>query len=148
MNTKLQLKGTLSIRLLDGDTGEVKQEQTFENGITNGGFGLVLTGMSTGTMGRVTHMAIGTGTTAFAPTQTTLVAEVARVALSSVTTGADYVRYIGFFPAGTGTGTITEFGTFTASSGGTMANRALAPAAITKTALDTLEVTWTVYLQQ
>lgn len=149
MQTNFNMTGELSIRVLDSITGEVKDERTFKNGVTTVGITAVLNGMSTGSLSPIRYMAIGSGTTAFNAGQTALVSELARVAINPTppTVGSNFVRYVGFFGAGVGTGTINEFGTFTAASAGSMYNRATPPAPITKGALDTLEITWTVTLQ-
>ena len=74
-----------------------------------------------------THMAIGTGSGGSA-LSTTLVAEVARVAFDSLTQGSgandNLLSVVATFAAGTGTGTISETGLLTASSGGTLFNYA------------------------
>lgn len=69
----------------------------------------------------VTHIAAGTGTTAAAVGQTALTAEIARVAL--VQAGATIpssatMRYEAVFPAGVGSGPLTEAGLFNAASSG------------------------------
>ena len=69
----------------------------------------------------VTHIAVGTGTTAAAVGQTALVAEVARVALTqagSVTVGTATLRYEAVFSAGVASAALTEAGLFNAASGG------------------------------
>lgn len=69
----------------------------------------------------VTHIAVGTGTTAAAVGQTALTAELARVALSqagAVNPGTAVMRYEAVFAAGVATGALTEAGLFDAASGG------------------------------
>lgn len=91
----------------------------------------------------MSHMAIGTGSTAAVVGDTTLGTEVARVALTSgIQTGAAAI-YTATFLAGTGTGAITEAGLFNAGSSGTMLARTVF-SVINKGALDALVVTWTV----
>jgi hypothetical protein len=75
----------------------------------------------------MTHMAVGTGTGQTAAS-TALATEIARVALDSTypllgTGGNDnQITWQATFAAGTGTGTLTEFAVFSASSAGTMLN--------------------------
>ena len=91
-----------------------------------------------GTPTQMSHMAVGTGTGQDATDQT-LDTEVGRVALTATFpkqgTGAvdddvgravrdNEVIYKATFPAGTGTGNVTEFAIFNASSGGVMLNYA------------------------
>lgn len=89
------------------------------------------------------YLAIGTGTTAESAAQTALVTEVGTrvTGTKSNPSGAIY-RVVGTFAAGNpaGTNAITEAGTFSASSVGTMLNRKLF-SAINKTADDSLEIT-------
>lgn len=91
----------------------------------------------------MTHMAIGTGSTAVAAGNTTLATEVARVTLTSTTVNANTIVYVGTFPAGTGTGAIVEAGTFDASSAGDMLCRTVF-SVVNKGANDSMVITWSV----
>ena len=91
----------------------------------------------------MTHMAIGTGSANVAPADTTLGTEVGRVTLTSTTVTTNSIVYVGTFPAGTGTGAITEAGTFDASSGGDMLCRTKF-SVVNKGANDSMVITWTV----
>lgn len=75
----------------------------------------------------VTHLAVGTSTTAVAVGQTGLIAENARVALNAVgavkPANKNVMRYEATFNAGVGTGALTEAGLFTASTAGTCVAR-------------------------
>ncbi|MBF0261103.1 MAG: hypothetical protein HQL97_04565 [Magnetococcales bacterium] len=73
------------------------------------------------------HLAIGTGSTAPAPTDTALANEVARVALSNPggTIVGDEIRFEAEFPPGTYVGTVSEVGLFNAATSGTLIARAL-----------------------
>ena len=86
-----------------------------------------------GSPSAINYMAVGTGTTAFAATQTTLVAEITdsglkRVSMTPVrvTTNVtnDTMSGTKTFSV-TGTKTVTEGGLFNASSSGTMATRVI-----------------------
>lgn len=94
-----------------------------------------------------THMAIGTGAAAVAGTDTALGAQNARVAMSSSvrvtsTVTNDSVQFTGFFPAGTGTGAISEAGLFDAATGGTMWARSVF-SVVNKAAGDGFNIIWT-----
>lgn len=91
----------------------------------------------------MSHMAIGTSSTAAAAGNVALGAENARVALDSSGAAGAVVTYAATFPAGTGTGTITEAGIFNASSSGVLLCRTVF-SAISKGASDSLTITWTV----
>lgn len=89
-------------------------------------------------------MAIGEGTTAANTTDTALETEVARLAFTSSSVSTNVVTLSTTFPAGTGTGAITEAGILNnASSGGTMLSHVVF-SAVNKGALDTLTINWTV----
>ena len=66
-----------------------------------------------------------------------------RVALSGSVVSTNTITYTATFPAGTGTGAVTEAGIFNASSGGTMLCRTTFPV-VTKGSGDTLAITWVV----
>ena len=91
----------------------------------------------------MTHMAIGTGTGTPAAGDTTLGTETGRVSLAGSVVSTNTITYTATFPAGTGTGAITEAGIFNAGTGGTMLCRTVFPV-VTKQAGDTIAVTWKV----
>lgn len=91
----------------------------------------------------MTHMAIGTGTGTPAAGDTTLGTEAGRVSLSGSVVSTNTVTYTATFPAGTGTGAVTEAGIFNASSSGTMLCRTTFPV-VNKAAGDSIAVTWVV----
>ena len=88
-------------------------------------------------------MAIGTGSTAAAASNTALGSQSARTTLTSTTVSGADITYVDTFPAGTGTGAITEAGLFNASSGGTMLCRTVF-SVVNKGASDSMTITWTV----
>lgn len=90
------------------------------------------------TLGKPTHMAVGTGT----PTGTALQTELDRNALTSKTRSGAVVTMVGDWAAGDGTGAITEAGIFDASSSGNMWCSA-SFSVVNKAAGDTLSITWT-----
>jgi len=143
MDDKIVPKGTLVIELRD-EFGNVK-EQHEHNLVVNVGLAFIA-GRLMGTPAVMSHMAVGTGTTAAAVAQTALVTEAARVALGSTTNVTttvtnDAVQYVATFAAGTGTGALTEAGLFNAASAGTMLSRTVF-SVVNKGALDTLTITW------
>ena len=88
------------------------------------------------------NMAIGTSTATPAVGQTQLTTEAGRVALASFTNGGTAaVTATATFPAGTGTGAITEAGIFNAGSAGTMLCRTTFPV-VNKAAGDSIAITW------
>ena len=113
------------------------------NLITNAGFDLLCDVLGNTTQPNdLSHIGIGTSSTAASVTQTSLVSQNARVeATYSHTTGTKVMTLVGTVAAGTGTGTIRESGCFNASSGGTLFNRSVF-GAITKNTADSLQVTF------
>lgn len=87
-------------------------------------------------------LAVGTGSTAEAASQTALVTETARVAFASMTASGNVITITATVPAGTATGTLQEIGLFNAASAGTMVSRALT-GALSKPAGMGLTFTWT-----
>ena len=73
----------------------------------------------------MSHMAIGTGSTAAAAGDAALGNEAGRVSLTSTTVTSNAVAYVATFGAGTGTGAITEAGILNASSSGTLLCRTM-----------------------
>ena len=92
----------------------------------------------------MTHMGLGTSSTAATLAQTALVTAVGvRVALTSTTVTTSSVAYACTFGAGVATGAITEAGIFSALTAGTMLCRTVF-SVINKGAADTLTITWTI----
>ena len=93
----------------------------------------------------MTHMAIGTGTTAAAAGDTALGTELDRNALtvSGGTVSTNTIQYACTWAAGDGTGAITEAGIFDASSAGDMLARTVFDV-VNKGAADSMTITWTI----
>ncbi len=101
--------------------------------------------LMTGAGAIMTHMGVGTGTTAVAAGDTSLETQVDRNALvtSGGTASTNTIEFESVWNAGDGTGALTEAGLFSAASGGTMLARTTF-SVVTKTASDILTITWTV----
>jgi len=91
----------------------------------------------------MSHMALGTGTTAAAAGDTTLVTELDRNGLTSTTVLNNTIAYAATWAAGDGTGAITEAGIFDASSAGDMLARTVF-SVVNKGAADSITITWTI----
>jgi len=91
----------------------------------------------------MSHMAVGTGTTAAAAGDTTLDTEEDRNALTSTTVTDNEVAYVCSWASGDATASLTEAGLFDASSGGDMLARTVF-SVVNKGASDTLTITWTI----
>ena len=143
INDQIYPKGQLNI-LLTGSDGKVKVNETVKNLVVDAGKGWIAARMTDASIpGVMSHMAVGTDNTAAAGGQTTLVAEDARVALSTTTISTNTVEYVATFGAGTGTAALVEAGILNAGSGGTLLCRTVF-SVVNKGADDTLTITWTI----
>tara|TARA_R100000995_G_C3458894_1_gene112039 strand:- start:382 stop:810 length:429 start_codon:yes stop_codon:yes gene_type:complete len=132
----LKMKGRLQVSL----NGEVVRD--IDNLVVTAGKGYVADRMKNNSS-VMSHMAIGSGTTAAAAGNTALGTELGRVSLTSTTVSSNVVTYVATFAAGTGTGAVTEAGILTASSGGTMLCRTVF-SVVNKGSADSMTITWTV----
>jgi hypothetical protein len=149
LNENLNPIGTVVLELRD-EFGNIKQYEE-SNLVVNLGLAYIASRMKDATATAMSHMAVGTSSTAAAAAQTALVAEIARVALSSTTivtttVANDAIQFQATFPAGTGTGALTEAAILNAGAAGTMLNRVVF-SVINKGALDSLTITWKVTIQ-
>ena len=137
LQSGMEMKGRLTIAL----NGEVVQE--VDNLVVTAGKGFVASRMVGTSANVMSHMAIGTGTSAAGASDTALGSEAARTALTSANVSGAVVTYVDTFAAGTGTGAITEAAILNASSGGTMLCRTVF-SVVNKGASDSMTITWTV----
>ena len=136
-NSPLAMKGRLTIAIND------QVVQQVDNLVVTTGKGYVASRMKDASATAMSHMAIGTSSTAAAAGDTALGSESARVALTSTTVSGADVVYVATFGAGVGTATLTEAAILNASSSGTMLCRTVY-GTITKGASDSMTITWTV----
>jgi hypothetical protein len=134
-----KLTGKLKIELNDEVVAEVP------NIVVSDGKDFVASRMKDTTDSAMSHMAIGTGSTAAAASDSALGSELSgsRTALTSTTVTDNDIVYVATFGAGTGTGAVTEAGIFNASSGGTMLCRTVF-SVVNKGSADSMTITWTV----
>ena len=139
---QVQLRGMLQMVLRRKDGSGLYAAH--ENLITTAGFNLICDVLGKNTQpSDLTHIGIGTGGTAAAVAQTSLVTSVARQsAVYAHVAGTKVMTLVSTFAPGTGTGNIVEAGSFNAQSGGTMFNRVVFNA-VNKAAADSLTTTFT-----
>ncbi len=145
LSETLKPSGQLKIVLRDKD-GNIKSEQNEKNLVVTAGLTYIAARMTdTSIPTDMSHMAVGTGTTSAAAGQTALVTESARVALTGAegAPSTNTIVYTATFPAGTGTGALTEAAVLNASSSGTMLCRTVF-SAVNKGADDSVTITWTI----
>ncbi len=143
MNTQDLIKASGSLLVVLTKPNGEKEEYSFKNLVVNVGKNFVAGRMVGTTPAVMSHMAIGSGTTAAAGADTALGTELDRVALAGSSATNNVVTYTATFPAGTGTGAVTEAGIFNASSAGTLLCRTVF-AVVNKGTDDAMSVTWTV----
>jgi hypothetical protein len=139
----MQLHGamTLIISRANGDTETVYKD----NLIVNVGFDFIADaiGKSASRPSVMGYIALGTGTTAAAATQSALVTEIDRNAATYAhTAGTKTFTFTADFLAGDATGAITEAGVFNAATAGIMFDRVVFPV-VNKGADDSLTAVFT-----
>ena len=140
INEGLKLRGDVALVLRDKD-GNVKSKQKVKNLIVDTGLNFICDRMKDDETA-MTHMALGSGTTAAAAGDTALESQLgSREALDSSTVSSNTITYVASFEAGDATGAVTEAAIFNAASGGTMLCRVVF-SVVNKAADDTLSVNW------
>ena len=148
INENLKLSGQLDIVLKDKN-GNVKTERTEKNLVVNAGLAYIASRMVGTAKAVMSHMALGSSSTAEAAGQTDLLSILgSREALDSTTiigSNAEKVQYVSSFEAGDGTGAVKEAGIFNNATGGDMLSRTTFDV-VNKAADDSMTVTWTITL--
>ncbi len=145
LKSKFTIKGKMHLQLF-GPDGKLKEERISFNTVTELGDAHVADQMSDQGEAALGFMAVGTGAGQGAAS-TGLAVSLDRDALTSTTQGAagddNDVIFVGTWAAGDGTGAITEAGIFLADNNTSM-NYYDDFGVVTKNALDSLVITWTV----
>lgn len=145
MEDNLKLRGDVYITVKDKD-GNIKEERKEQNLVVSAGLNFICSRMKDTTDGAMSHMGLGSGTTAAAAGDTDLESILgSREALDSTTVSSNTITYVSSFEAGDATGSVTEAAIFNASTAGTMLCRVVF-GTITKAADDTMSVTWVITL--
>jgi hypothetical protein len=148
INENLKLSGQLNIVLKD-KAGNIKDQREVKNLVVNSGLAYIASRMTGTSKSVMSHMALGSGTTAAAAGDTDLGTLLgSREALDSTTitgTNNEKVQYVSSFEAGDATGAVTEAGIFNAATSGDMLCRTVFDV-VNKQADDTMSVTWTITL--
>ena len=148
INENLKLSGQLNIVLKD-KAGNIKDQRKVKNLVVNAGLAYIASRMTGTAKSVMSHMALGSGTTAAAAGQTDLVTILgSREALDTITISGsnnEKVVYVASFEAGDATGAVTEAGIFNAATSGDMLCRTKFNV-VNKAADDTMSVTWTITL--
>lgn len=140
---QIQMLGELEIVLFNTETGKIKFRRKHKNLVVTTGRTLIAQRLIANTAAIPSHMAVGTGTTAPAAANTTLVTEISRVLLTALNVTGVTATFSTTFGAGVGTGAITESGIFNAATAGTLLCRTVFPV-VNKAAADSLTINWNV----
>jgi len=138
----VNIKGNLEVILLDVN-GIQKDYRKVENLVVAVGKQVIAARLLGNTLAVMSHMAVGSDATAAATGQTALGGELGRVVLDSSARVSNVNTYIATFPAGTGTGALTEAAILNASSTGNMLCRTTF-STVNKASGDTVVITWNV----
>lgn len=138
----VNVTGRLKIVRLD-ESGNEREVREVKNLIVAVGKNIITSRLVGNTTAIPSHMAVGSSNTAATTAQTALGTELSRVTLDSSTRTNNTIAYIATFPAGVGTGTITEAGIFNAGSSGSMLCRTNFNE-VNKAAGDVIVITWNV----
>jgi hypothetical protein len=141
MKEDLKIKGDVILTLTD-ENGNLKQRQEIKNLVVTAGLNYISSKIVTSAT-NMSHMAVGTGSTAASAGQTALVTELDRNTFSSVSASNGVCTFNAQWAAGDATGAITEAGIFNAASGGTMLCRTKFDT-VNKASGDSLAITWVV----
>jgi hypothetical protein len=138
----INVKGNLEVVLFD-ESGKQKDYRKVNNLVVAVGKDVIAARLLGNTLAVMSHMAVGSSNTAAVTSQTALGGELGRVVLDSSTRSTNTITYVATFPAGTGTGSITEAGILNAASTGNMLCRTVF-GVVTKASGDTIVITWNV----
>ena len=143
LNDTFKPTGELEI-VVRGPDGNIKEIRKAKNLVVSAGKTYIASRIVSGSASSImSYMAIGTGTATPASSDTALGTEAGRVTLASGSNNANAITYTATFPAGTGTGAITEAAVLNAASSGIMLCRTTFPV-VNKAAGDSIAVTWVV----
>ena len=143
MSTELfNLKGKVEVRLND------EVVRNIDNLVVTDGKEFVASSMiktTSNSPAAMTHMGIGSGSTSAAAGNSALESQLGRVALTggTGTVSGAVVTYVATFPAGTGTGAVTEAGILNANTSGELLCRTVF-SVVNKGSSDSMTITWTV----
>jgi len=138
----VNVTGRLKISRLN-ENGDELEVREVKNLIVAVGKNVITSRLVGNTTAIPSHMAVGSSNTAATTAQTALGTEISRVTLDSSTRTNNTIAYVATFPAGTGTGTLTEAAILNASSSGDMLCRTNFNA-VNKGASDVIVITWNV----
>lgn len=140
--SQASMRGNVLLTVRDAETGRVIQRQRVKNLVVDTGRTLIAQLLS-GSAPRPSHLAVGTSSTAVGGSDTTLISEVGRVAITTGSVSGNVLTIAAYIGSAVANGfTLREVGLLNAASGGTLFARALI-SSIVKSSSVTITVTWT-----
>lgn len=137
-----KMKGELSV-VVTGPDGKIKEQRFVPNLVVTVGKTYIASRMVGTSATVMSHMAIGSGTTAVVVGNTTMESSLHRNALTSFVSATNVVTAVASFAAGDGTGAVTEAGIFNDVTTGTMLCHTVFPV-VNKEAGDSIAITWAI----
>ena len=147
---KLQPKGYVRVKVINED-GTIASSYEFKNQIVTAGKNLLRDFLKGDTLAGIKYVALGTGTTAVADTDTQLETEVYRTTPTDIALENGVLHLYFFVPSADISGTFTELGLFandatTTFNTGTLFSRTVPSTAISKTNTQALTIQWDITL--
>lgn len=145
----LKIRGHLRCTIRDAKTGKVKRVYEYDNILPTVGRQMLADNLTNGSPDntpRITHVALGSDATAVANGDTILGTETYRNTVASQTNAGHIAYFTGFFDATETTGTYNEAGLFADGTGSADTGILFSHVniSITKSAVETLTIDWTV----
>lgn len=142
-----KVKGDLKVEVLDENLN-LKDSRDVKNLVVAVGKAYIASRMTSNANVIMSHMSVGEGNVAPTTAQTLLVSEIARVSLDSTSLVNNTITYVATYPAGIGTGSLTEAGIFNSPSAnsGSMLCRTRFDV-VNKAVADTIVITWNVTVE-
>jgi len=145
MNEQVSPKGQVAIEIFSPD-GKLKDKVNIPNLVVQTGRNYIASRMNDTAQTQVmSHMAVGSGSTAATLGDTVLGTELTRVALDSDNTVDNVITYVATYAPGVGTGAITEAGIFNDSAANTGDLLCRTTFLVVNKAIDdSMVITWTI----
>lgn len=143
----VSIKGNLNIQVIDKNNN-IKQDVKVKNLVVATGKDHIAGRITSNVDPIMSHMAVGSANVNPTVSDTALLGEIARVALTSSTVTNNTISYSATYPAGTATGTIAEAGIFNnlSANTGTMLCRTRFNE-VNKAVDDIIVITWNITIE-
>lgn len=141
----LKLNGEVTITLFKAD-GSIREKRKHKNLVVNTGLAFIASRMKDTTKAAMTHMSVGSSTTAPSASDTDVISVLgSREAIDSTTVSGATITFISSFENSEGTGAVSEAAIHNASSGGDCLCRVTFPV-VNKQADDSMNISWVITL--